>query len=157
MLKMMTIFFMTFTLFSYCHERPNRVYADITGDLFHAGHVEFFKKARTLGDVLVIGVLADEVVATYKRTPVLSLKERVAVVEACKYVDEVIVAPPLVVSKQWLLDHEIDVVVHGDDFDENLAYEQYGPSIDMGIFQLVSYTPGISTTDIIQRIQNRDD
>lgn len=71
-----------------------RVYVDIVGDLFHAGHVEFFKKAKALGDYLIVGVLADEVVQGYKREPVLTLEERVKVIESCKYVDEVIVAPP---------------------------------------------------------------
>lgn len=134
-----------------------RVYADIVGDMLHMGHIEFFKNARAYGDYLIIGVLSDENVATYKRIPVLTMKERAAIIEACKYVDEVIVDPPLCASKEWLKEHKIDVVVHGDDFNVNdkIAREQYGPAIDMGIFKTVPYTKGISTTDIIQRIKER--
>ena len=42
--------------------KPIRVYADMVGDLFHAGHIEFIKKARAYGDYLIVGVIADEAV-----------------------------------------------------------------------------------------------
>ena len=134
---------------------PIRVYADITGDLFHKGHVEFFKKAREYGDYLVVGVLADEVVETYKRAPILNLEERVSVIEACKYVDEVIIAPPLRLTEELIRAYDIDVVVHGDDFNEENYLDQYAVPVQMGIFKLVPYTEGISTTEIINRIEKR--
>lgn len=135
--------------------KPKRVYADIVGDLFHAGHVEFFKKAKECGDYLIIGILSDEDVESYKRVPILTLQERVAVISACRYVDEVIVAPPLRLTKEWIEEHGIDLVIHGDDFNPDMLINQYGVSIDMGIFKAVPYTPGISTTNIIQRIVDR--
>ena len=135
--------------------QPKRVYADIVGDLLHMGHIEFFKKARELGDYLIIGVLSDETVATYKRIPILTMKERAAVIEACKYVDEVIMDPPLRTSKEWLKEHKIDIVVHGDDFNPNTLKDQYGVPLEMGILKIVPYTKGISSTDIIQRIKTR--
>jgi cytidyltransferase-like protein len=135
--------------------KSRRVYADVVGDMMHVGHVEFFKKARTFGDYLIIGVLSDEDVASYKRVPILTLEERVAVIKACRYVDEVIVAPPLRTTEEWLKEHEIDVVVHGDDFNPDLLMDQYGVPIHMGIFKSVPYTPGISTTNVIERIKQR--
>lgn len=132
-----------------------RVYVDIVGDLFHAGHVAFFKQAKEFGDYLIVGVLADEVVQEYKRDPILSLEERVKVIEACKYVDQVVVAPPLRLTKQMVEDLQIDFVVHGDDFNKVLLEDQYGGPVNMGIFRTVPYTPGISTTNIIQRILQR--
>ncbi len=56
-------------------------------------------------------MLADDVVASYNRVPILTLEERVAMVQACRYVDEVIVAPPLRLTEAWIKEHEIDVVV----------------------------------------------
>ena len=135
--------------------KPKRVYVDVVGDLLHVGHVEFFKKARSFGDYLIVGVLSDEDVASYKRIPILTLPERVSIIEACRYVDEVIPAPPLRTSEEWLKQHQIDIVVHGDDFDERLLMDQYGVPIKMGIFKTVPYTKGISTTDIIKRIKTR--
>lgn len=49
-----------------------RVYADIVGDLFHYGHVEFLRQARALGDYLLVAICADEVVAPNKRRPILT-------------------------------------------------------------------------------------
>lgn len=135
--------------------KPVRVYADIVGDLLHAGHVEFFKKAREFGDYLIIGVLADDDVESYKRIPIMTLEERVAMVKSCRYVDEVIVAPPLRTTDEWLKEHQIDLVVHGDDFNPALLEDQYGTPLRLGIFRSVPYTKGISTTQIIQRIRDR--
>lgn len=132
-----------------------RVYADITGDMLHRGHIEFFKKAKEFGDVLVIGVLDDETVASYKRMPVMRLEERVAMVEACRYVDEVIAGPPLRLTAEWIKEHRIDYVVHGDDFDENSLADHYAVPLKMGIMKIVPYTKGVSTTDILSRIENR--
>ncbi|MES2122623.1 MAG: adenylyltransferase/cytidyltransferase family protein [Chlamydiota bacterium] len=136
-------------------KKPVRVYADIVGDLFHAGHVEFFRKAKELGDQLIIGVLSDEDVNSYKRVPILTLEERAAVIGACKYVDEIVLAPPLRLTEEWIREHHIDLVVHGDDFNQDLLMDQYGASIQMGIFRSVPYCKGISTTNIIQRITDR--
>lgn len=128
------------------------VYVDIVGDLFHAGHVEFLKKAKSFGNYLIVGVLADDVVEGYKRVPVISLEDRVKVIEACRYVDQVIVAPPLRLTDEMVETLGINYVVHGDDFNKDLLEDQYGVSLKRGIFRTVPYTPGISTTTIIQRV-----
>lgn len=133
------------------------VYVDIVGDLFHAGHVEFLKKAKSFGNYLIVGVLADDTVEEYKRRPVLCLEDRVKVISACKYVDEVIVAPPLRLTETMVQDLGINFVVHGDDFNKDLLEDQYGVALKLGIFRTVPYTPGISTTEIIQRISIRHD
>lgn len=136
-------------------EKQVRVYADIVGDLFHAGHVEFFKKAKSFGTYLIVGVLGDQTVEEYKRRPVLSLEERAKVIAACKYVDEVVIDPPVRLSEEMVRDLKIDYVVHGDDFNKSLLEDQYGVALKLGIFRTVPYTPGISTTNIIQRIVER--
>jgi cytidyltransferase-like protein len=152
------LFCCTFSLFALPESnatRPTRVYVDIVGDLFHAGHVQFFKQAKAFGDYLIVGILADDVVEGYKRLPILSLEERVNVIQACRYVDEVIVAPPLRLTEEMIREHQIDVVVHGDDFNPALLEDQYGVSLRMGIFRTVPYTKGVSTTEIIRRITGR--
>lgn len=132
-----------------------RVYVNVCADLMHAGHVEFFKKSRELGNYLIVGVHTDADIASYKRVPILTLDERVTVVKACRYVDEVIEGAPLFVTEPWLKEHKIDVVAHGDDFNPETIHYWYGEAIDMGIFKTVPYTKGISTTDIINRIKER--
>jgi cytidyltransferase-like protein len=129
-----------------------RVYADMVGDLFHHGHVEFLRQARELGDELVVGIHSDADVASYKRPPVMTMEERVGVVRGCRYVDEVIAQAPLRVTRDFVERHGIDLVVHGDDFDRERLLRMYGEPAEMGILRTVPYTPGISTTEILARL-----
>ena len=130
-----------------------RVYADPVADLFHYGHMEFLRKAKSLGDYLLVGIYADDVLEAYKRKPILTMEERAASVAACRYVDEVLLNAPLRVDANWIAKYDIHLVVHGDDFSEEQFQDYYGVPIEMGIFRTVPYTPGISTSEIIRRIK----
>lgn len=132
--------------------RTSRVYVDMVGDLFHAGHVALLRAARAHGDHLIVGVLSDETAAAYKRTPIMTLAERVAVIEACRYVDEVIVDAPFQVDEEFLAVHEIAAVVHGDDLSYEGAEAAYGAALTAGKLTYVPRTTGISTTDLIRRV-----
>ena len=136
-------------------KRVRRVYVDMVADMFHPGHVAFFKKAREFGDYLIVGLLSDEVCADYKRVPIMTLEERVAAVSACKYVDEVIAGAPLCVTDELLDQNEIDVVIHGDDYTAEQVEKYYGAAVLRGIYRTVPYTHGISTSDLIRRIRSR--
>jgi len=131
---------------------PVWVYVDMVGDLFHAGHVALLQAAREHGDELVVGVLSDEAAAVYKRRPIMTLAERVAVVGACRYVDEVVAAAPLRLTRAFLDTHRIAVVVHGDDLSPGAAEEVYGPAVAAGILRLVPRAGDLSTTAILERI-----
>ena len=130
-----------------------RVYVDMVADLFHYGHVNFLRQAKKHGDYLLVGVHADETVMSYKRRPIFSMDERVASVEGCRYVDEVVSNAPLRVDRAWIEHHEIDLVLHGDDFSSEMEELCYKTPIEMGIYRSVGYTPGISTSEIIARIR----
>ena len=62
-------------------------------DLLHIGHVLLFKKAKELGDYLIVAIQDDEVIKKYKPEAemVYSTEERLLMVQAIKYVDEVVV------------------------------------------------------------------
>ena len=125
----------------------------MVADLFHYGHVNFLKKASSHGDFLLVGVHADEEVMTYKRRPILSMEERVASVEGCRYADEVIPNAPLEIDRTFIEKHNIDLVIHGDDFSSDLEQLCYKIPMEMGIYRTVGYTEGISTTDLIDRVK----
>ena len=129
-----------------------RVYVDMVGDLFHAGHVALLREARQHGDWLIVGVLSDETAASYKRRPIMTLSERVAVIESCRYVDEVIADAPFEVSEEFLAEHDIDVVVHGDDLTPTGAETVYAAAVASGKLRYIPRTGGISTTQLIQRV-----
>lgn len=132
-----------------------RGYVDMVADLFHSGHVRFLQKVKEHCDEVVVGLLSDEVAFSYKREPICTLEERVEMVRACRYVDEVIPNVPLVTTLEFLREHNIDFVAHGDDYSPDQIREFYAEPIDNGMFQVVPYTKGISTTDLIHRCQQR--
>jgi cytidyltransferase-like protein len=131
------------------------VYTDIVGDMLHFGHVNLFKNCKKLGDYLIIGVCSDELVATYKRKPILNLEERSKMIESIKCVDQIIKAPPCPITKQFILEHNIDIVVHANDMSQETLNNWYKAPIEMGRFQTVDYTKEISTSEIINRIKTR--
>eukprot|EP00761_Pharyngomonas_kirbyi_P013624 gb/GECH01013653.1/.p1 GENE.gb/GECH01013653.1/~~gb/GECH01013653.1/.p1 ORF type:complete len:147 (+),score=38.75 gb/GECH01013653.1/:1-441(+) len=134
-------------------KKQTRVYVDMVGDLFHYGHMEFCRKAKELGDYLIVGICADEDCVGYKRKPILTTEERACSAKNCKWVDQVISKCPMAVDKDFIEKHEIDIVAHGSDFDPDKMRKYYGVPMDMGIFRTLPYTDSISTTDIINRIQ----
>lgn len=140
---------------------PTRIYVDVVGDLFHAGHINLFKAAtRLVTDLgreaqLVIGVHSDETVASYKRKPIINMEGRMAVVRELRCVSEVIPDAPLRITHEYMDKHKIDLVVHGDDITEENAQMMYTVPIERGAFRLCKYTSGISTTDIINSISRR--
>lgn len=136
---------------------PTRVYVDMVGDLFHCGHVALLRAARDLGDHLVVGVLSDEAAAAYKRRPVMTLSERVAVIEACRHVDEVIPDSPLRLTDDFLAEHDIALVAHDDDLNAEGAEQVYGPAVATGRLRLLPRKGGISTTELIARVRSRSE
>jgi len=127
------------------------VYIDMVADLFHMGHVNILQKAKSLGDTLMVGIHSDEVVESYKRKPILSMEERIAVVESCRYVDRVVPNAPLHVTPEYLNSLGVDIIVHGDDISDKTRSEFYGEVIDR--YKEFKYTENISTTDILRRVK----
>ncbi len=132
------------------------VYADITGDLFHRGHVEFFKKAKSLFNdtYLIIGINRDEDVKKYKRQPFTSMDDRVEIFKYCRLIDKVISDVPFFITECFLNEHKIDVVLHGDDMTDYLKENNYAVPIKLGKMVTIPYYKGTSTTEIIERIIN---
>ena len=128
-----------------------RVYVDMVADLFHYGHVELLKQARALGDYLLVGVHSDDAVLAHKRKPILTMDERVACVAGCRYVDEVLPDAPWITDRAWIEKHDIQLVVHGDDYRQEDLDKTHEVPLEMGIVRMVPYTAGISTTEIIRR------
>lgn len=71
-------------------------------DMFHVGHLNLIKNARSQCDYLIVGVNTDELIAEYKyKRVIVPLKERLEIVEAVKYVDEVIPVDTLDKEQIW--------------------------------------------------------
>ncbi len=132
------------------------IYADVVCDLFHLGHVEFFRQARALGDALVVGLVSDADAASYKNPPVLTFAERLAVVRACRHVDRVLEEPAPLHASAAFLDHiGAAFCCHGDDMSAAELRFWYGDLVDCGRLKVVRYTAGISSRQVFERVAER--
>jgi cytidyltransferase-like protein len=131
------------------------VFAPGVCDLFHAGHVEFFRNARALGDRLIAGVASDDTAAAYKPVPIMTMEERLAVVAACRYVDRVLPDSPPRLDVAALDRIGADFAVHGDDITEQELERSFPGLMAAGRMKLVPYTSSISSRRIIERVANR--
>ncbi len=104
-----------FSITNRLKEIENRtVYMSFSTDIIHSGHINIIKKAKRLGKV-IIGVLTDEVVASYKRYPLLPLSERKVMFENIAGVYRVVEQTELS-YRENLLKYKPTYVVHGDDW-----------------------------------------
>ena len=129
-------------------------------DLFHVGHIHLFKSARNIAPAgapvtLVVGVHSDEVVAEYKRTPVIPHDQRLEVVRSCRFVDEVIPHAPIHVTEEYMRANRIDIVAHAHERNDRSYDAYYEVPMRLGKFRRLDYTPDTSTSSIIRRLAAR--
>lgn len=136
--------------------KPVRVFVAMVADLFHFGHVNYLREARLLGDHLTVGVVSDRRAASYKRRPVLSYAERRAVVEACRHVDAVVELDEDV-TDEFMRAHDFHIRGYAvaNEAEEQRYFATLWHRMDRSYFRRIDYTPGISTSDIVERIRSR--
>ena len=123
-------------------------------DLLHIGHVELFRKAKALGDYLIVAVQDSDVVLQFKPEAnlVYSTEERCYMVRALRYVDEVVVYRDV---KDIVQEVDFDIFAKGPDqnhagFQEAVSYcEQTGRQV-----VVLPRTDGISSSDLKSIIKN---
>ncbi len=99
-------------------KNKKKVYVGLSVDIIHEGHINILKIANSYGDVIV-GLLTDEAIASYKNIPYLDYKRRKIIVQNIKYVKKVIPQNTLdYVDNLKLI--KPDYVVHGDDWKEGI-------------------------------------
>tara|TARA_Y100000589_G_C26906317_1_gene528365 strand:- start:1 stop:420 length:420 start_codon:yes stop_codon:yes gene_type:complete len=133
-----------------------KIYVDGTFDLLHIGHIEFFKKAKEFGNYLIVGVIAEKGVESYKRKPILTLEERCKMLENIKLVDKVIPDCPLGgISEEFLEKYSIDMVIYAGN--ENDWQDHYKIPIERKMMKYINYgCNNISTSKILKRIKCRE-
>lgn len=88
-----------------------------TFDLLHIGHINILRRARELGDYLVVGVSTDEFNALKHKQAFFPYEHRKAILEALKYVDEVIPEENWGQKPGDIQKYSIDTFVMGDDWE----------------------------------------
>lgn len=88
-----------------------------TFDLIHRGHINILKRAKALGDYLIVGISSDEFNALKGKKSYYTFEERKFILEAIRYVDLVIKEDHWEQKKSDIKEHGIDVFVMGDDWE----------------------------------------
>lgn len=133
-------------------ESPVRIYIDLIGDLFHPGQLRHLQKARSLGDILVVGVFDDETATRFSHVPVMTLDERIAVIAALRCVDEVVSAAPAVPDATFLAQYDVDHACLSDDYGDPARREGLANLLEDGTGIVFPYTDELSTAGIVSRI-----
>jgi len=132
-------------------QENKKVYIAMSADVIHSGHINIIKEGAKHGDV-IIGLLTDEAIATYKREPILNYEIRKNIFENIKDVQEVV--------KQSTLDYKVNLekikpefVVHGDDWKQgvqSLIREKVIETLKQWGGELIEipYTKGVTSTDL---------
>jgi glycerol-3-phosphate cytidylyltransferase len=119
-----------------------------TFDVLHVGHVRVLNRAAALGDRLVVGVSSDALNFSKKeRNPVFTEDERLEIVSNIKVVDAVFVEESLELKRQYVVEHEADILVMGDDWAGKFDFLS-----DICKVVYLPRTPSVSTTAIIEHI-----
>ncbi|GJC98874.1 cytidylyltransferase [Colletotrichum higginsianum] len=130
-----------------------RIWIDGCFDFFHHGHAGAIVQARQLGSELYIGVHSDEAILENKGPTVMNLQERLAAVDACRWVTKSVGRAPYVTQLEWISHYGCKYVVHGDDITSDAdGYDCYRFVKEAGRFKVVKRTPSISTTDLVGRM-----
>jgi phosphoenolpyruvate phosphomutase / 2-hydroxyethylphosphonate cytidylyltransferase len=127
------------------------VYIGMSADLVHPGHLNVINAGKKLGKV-IIGLLTDEAIGSYKRIPYLTFEQRKIVVENIAGVSDVVPQETLDYTAN-LLKIKPDFVVHGDDWIEGVQQATRQKVIETlklwgGELVEVPYTGGVSSTAI---------
>ncbi|MBM7644926.1 glycerol-3-phosphate cytidylyltransferase [Scopulibacillus daqui] len=116
-----------------------------TYDLLHSGHINLLRRAKELGDYLIVGLSTDEFNAVKEKKAYHSYEDRKMILEAIRYVDEVIPEQNWEQKVQDVIEHEIDIFVMGDDWEGHFDFlKEYCDVV------YLPRTAGISTTKIKQ-------
>lgn len=119
-----------------------------TFDLFHVGHVRLLRRLRDLGDRLVVGCSTDEFNSLKGKKSVMPYEQRVEILQACKYVDDVFPENDWSQKREDILREKADIFAMGDDW--------LGKFDDLSDIVEVVYLPrtkDISTTEVRQLVE----
>ena len=124
-------------------------------DLFHIGHLNIIKRAKEQCERLIVGVSTDELVKEYKnKYPIIPYEERKQIIEALKYVDEVVPQTTMDKYAAWENLH-YEALFHGDDWKNSDMYNKYLEEFEgTGVeFVFLPHTEGTSSTMLTEVLQ----
>lgn len=130
----------------------------MSADIIHPGHMNILKEASSYGEVIV-GLLTDQAIASYKKIPLMSYEERFSIIDGIKYVSKIVKQDTLDYTNN-LMDIKPKYVVHGDDWTTGIQKNVRKEVIEVlkgwdGELVEVPYTEGVSSTSIKEKLGNK--
>lgn len=114
-------------------------------DLFHIGHLNLLKRAKENCNYLIVGITTDELIEQTKgHKPAIPYEERVEILKACKYVDEVVIQDDLDKVEAWKKYH-YNVLFSGNDWENSDRWKGYEKELNKQEVQVI-YFPYTKTT-----------
>ena len=123
-------------------------------DMLHVGHLNILRKAKERCDYLIVGVSTDELCLSYKKKlPIVNYEERKAIVEAIRYVDEVVPQIDRDKYAAWERIH-FDVMFVGDDWKGSPLFSELEERYKkVGVrIEYFPYTKGTSSTILREKL-----
>ena len=123
-------------------------------DMFHIGHLNILRRAKEQCDYLIVGVSTDELVRDYKnKTPIVPFEEQKAIVDAIKYVDEVVPQTSMDKFEAWKKLH-FNAIFHGDDWKGSTLYKEIEEKLSsVGVDMVfLPHTDGTSSTILSEKL-----
>ena len=123
-------------------------------DLFHVGHVNILRNAKSMCDRLIVGVTVDELVSYKDKKSVIPFIERIEIVRACKYVD--LAVPQQSMDKLDALDrYRFNIMFVGDDWYKTDKWEEFDQEFKtLGVIIIYfPYTKSTSSTLINETLK----
>ena len=123
-------------------------------DMFHIGHLNIIRRAKEHCDKLIVGVSTDEVVEEYKHhKPIIPFEQRIEIVRAIKYVDDVIPQTTMDKMRMWEKIH-FHIMFHGDEWKGTDLYNRYEEEFAKVGAKIIflSHTEGISSSMLREKI-----
>jgi len=127
-------------------------------DLFHIGHLNVLKRAKLECDYLIVGVTSDELsMAAKKKKPIIPFQERMEIVEAIKFVDEVV--PQVNYDKMEAWNNlKFDRMFVGDDWKGTEKWNQiekdFGEvGVEILYFPYTSHTSSTKLREVLEKIK----
>ena len=120
-------------------------------DGFHYGHVNAIFQAKTFCDKLILGTHTNEEMQTHKNIPLFDYKERIFMLQYCKYIDIFVYNVPYVVNNDILIKYNCSHYLHGN---ETVLTQNNINAINIDPDKYITYetTSGISTSKLLVRI-----
>lgn len=123
-------------------------------DMFHIGHLNILRRAKEQCDYLIVGVSTDRLVEEYKhKTPVVPFEERMEIVKAIRYVDEVVPQTTMDKFEAWQR-LQFEAMFHGDDWKGSSMYDKYEETFrEVGVdLVFLPHTSGTSSTILSEKL-----